>query len=213
MCVLAVDWYRKARCCVLRLHCPYWRLEIVVSEPVGEAHLYHRFSQRALVADIIQTYWLPLVCLTVQVIPSCVQETQGTPVSVMLHRTFRCLHFSQATEARERRTDMGVVSSYRWSVMTDNDGRVVPMDTSEKPLPGAEVSLAGTLLGLELVFGCWPSNSCIQHRDWQTVQTTKLLPSGQEEELSLLMDSNQELHPMPSQTLRRIHDRRHGSSG
>jgi hypothetical protein len=45
----------------------------------------------------------------VQTIPSCVQETQGTPVSVMLHLTFRCLHFSQATEARERRTDIAVV--------------------------------------------------------------------------------------------------------
>jgi hypothetical protein len=76
-------------------------------------------SQRALVAYIIPTYWLPLVGLTVQTIPSCVQETQGTPVSVMLHRTFLCLHFSQATEARERRTDIGA----RWSSMECDDGQ------------------------------------------------------------------------------------------
>ena len=52
------------------------------------------------------TYLLKLVFRTVQADPSCVQEMQGTPVRVMLHRTFRCRHFSQAIEARERRVDI-----------------------------------------------------------------------------------------------------------
>ena len=51
-------------------------------------------------------YLLKLVFRTVQTDPSCVQEIQGTPVRVILHRTFRCRHFSQATEARERRVDI-----------------------------------------------------------------------------------------------------------
>jgi hypothetical protein len=93
--VLAVYWYCRARCWVL--HSLYWGVETVVLRPVGEAHLCRRFSVSEL------------LCLHHPDIPSCVQETQGTPVRVMLHRTFRCLHFSQATEARERRTDITVI--------------------------------------------------------------------------------------------------------
>jgi hypothetical protein len=37
---------------------------------------------------------------------------QGTPVTVMLQRTFRCRHFSHATEARDRRVDMLITSWY-----------------------------------------------------------------------------------------------------
>jgi hypothetical protein len=52
------------------------------------------------------SYLLKLVFRTVQTDPSCVQDIQGTPVRVMLQRTFLCRHFSQATDARERRVDI-----------------------------------------------------------------------------------------------------------
>ena len=39
-----VAWCRKARCCVLHLHCLHWRLETVVLRPAGEAHLYGEFQ-------------------------------------------------------------------------------------------------------------------------------------------------------------------------
>ena len=70
------------------------------------------YCQRMLSCGVITaTYLLKLVFRTVQTDPSCVQEMQGTPVRVMLHRTFRCRHFSQATEARERREDITVSSN------------------------------------------------------------------------------------------------------
>ena len=78
------------------------------------------FGQRILKRSLIATYLLNLVCRTVQTVPSCVQEMQGTPVSVMLQRTFRFRHFSQAMAARERRADMLMTSAIvrcRWRCM------------------------------------------------------------------------------------------------
>ena len=71
---------------------------------------------------VFATYLLNFVCRTVQTDPSCVQDMQGTPVSVMLQRTFRCRHFSQAMEARERRVDMLILIDtvrccWRWRAL------------------------------------------------------------------------------------------------